>query len=49
MDAIAWIGLMLADMVASPTIQELELEEYEREIRSSVDSIALGRNPLTGY
>lgn len=45
-DAIAWLGLVLADMVEAPTPEELADQEWEDEFGSE---ISMGRNKTTNY
>lgn len=46
MDAFAWIGLTLEEMIEPPTREELEEEEYEELFEQYHD---LGRSAITGY
>lgn len=45
-DALAWIGLLLNDMVYAQTQEEIEEEEYWRDYESTA---LAGRNFVTGY
>lgn len=47
-DAIAYLGMMLDSLVEAPTLQEIEEEEYNDELRSSGYS-DVGRSAVTGY
>lgn len=46
MDALAWIGLTLEEMVNPPTPKEEEDEQYEQELEEYGE---FGRNATTGY
>ena len=49
-DAFAWIGLTLADIMEAPTRKELEDMEYEEEMDHARDyDDSAGTNWLTGY
>jgi len=45
-DALAWLGLVLDKMVPSQTYLEMEEEEWEEEMRGSMEE---GRSNVTGY
>lgn len=45
-DAFAWLGLMLEEMVEPETDQEIEEAEYRMQLE---DNFAFGRNAVTGY
>lgn len=47
-DAFAYLGMMLDSLIEAPTMQELEEEAYEDELRTSGWSNS-GRNKHTGY
>lgn len=47
-DAMAYLGMLLHQVVEAPTLQEIEEEEYEDELRSA-DAGEYGRSQLTGY
>lgn len=47
-DAFAYLGLMLDVIVEAPTIEEMEEDEYQREMEDSGYSDS-GRNEMTGY
>lgn len=47
-DAFAYLGLMLAQLVEAPTQQEIEEEEYLDELRTTGQGSA-GRSAITGY
>jgi predicted phage terminase large subunit-like protein len=46
LDALAWIGITLEEMIAPPTPQEEEDEEYEQMVEEFGE---FGRNVTTGY
>lgn len=45
-DAFAWLGLMLEEMVEPETDQEIEEAEYRMQLE---DNFSFGRNAVTGY
>lgn len=45
-DAFAWLGLMLEEMVEPETDKEIEEEEYQMAVEEHTDQ---GRNAVTGY
>ena len=47
-DAFAYLGLMLDNLIEAPTKEEVEDELYAEEVEAS-DSNNLGRNAYTGY
>lgn len=47
-DAFAYLGLMLLDLIEAPTAQQMEEEEYELELETS-GMYNQGRSPITGY
>lgn len=47
-DAISWLGLGLDKLIEAPTQTEIDLEEWEEEMESSIDWDE-GRSLLTGY
>ena len=50
-DATAWIGQVLNELVTAPTEKEREQFEYEDELNESMqyDSMSFGRSRITGY
>lgn len=48
-DALAWIGLTLANMTPGITKEEQYNIEYEEEFEDSWTLVDMGANPLTGY
>ena len=50
-DAMAWLGLMLTDMVPSRTQAEIDEDEWEREFNETYgdDPVMNGRSAITGY
>lgn len=47
-DSMAWLGLVVDQMTTAPTKEELDLEEYNRDLRSSGFEFE-GRSAVTGY
>ena len=47
-DALSYLGLILDRMVEGPTIQEVEEEDYEYDVRNS-ESSRTGQSTITGY
>jgi hypothetical protein len=47
-DALAWMGMLLDSMTAAPTVEELEEEEYQDELRLS-EYTDTGRSTICGY
>ena len=47
-DAFAYLGMLLDKMVQAPSIDELEEEEYEQELRDT-GPLMSGRSAITGY
>lgn len=47
-DAIAWLGIALKELIESPTDEEWDNMKYEEEFGDSIN-IYSGRSPLTGY
>lgn len=47
-DAMAWLGLLIADMSTAKTSKEVEEERYQEELETSAYYL-LGRNEHTGY
>ena len=45
-DAIAWLGLLLLDMIVPPTPEEEDEDEYQTQLE---DYHSFGRSATTGY
>ena len=48
-DSIAWLGLVLNQMITAPTHKEQEESEWEEEYNDTMGSLHMGRSQVTGY
>ena len=48
-DSIAWLGLVLNQMITAPTVEEQEESEWEEEYNETMGSLHMGRSQVTGY
>jgi predicted phage terminase large subunit-like protein len=48
-DSIAWLGLVLNEMVQSPTAKEIEATEWNDEYNETIGSMYMGKSQTTGY
>jgi predicted phage terminase large subunit-like protein len=48
-DSIAWLGLVLNQMITAPTEEEQEEMDWDEEYNETVGSMQMGRSQITGY
>ena len=48
-DSIAWLGLVLNQMVTAPTVEEQSDIDWEEEYNETMGSLHMGRSQVTGY
>ena len=48
-DSIAWLGLVLNQMITAPTEEEQEEIDWEDEYNDTMGSLHMGRSQITGY
>ena len=48
-DSIAWLGLVLNQMITAPTEEEQEEIDWDEEYNETMGSLHMGRSQITGY
>ena len=48
-DSIAWLGLVLNQMITAPTEEEQQEIDWEEEFNDTMGSLHIGRSQITGY
>lgn len=48
-DSIAWLGLVLNQMITAPTVEEQSDIDWEEEYNETMGSLHMGRSQVTGY